>query len=86
MNAGRNGADIARALLRKTLQERLHQHRENLAGWQEMVPPGVPGLEPRPPGHLVPSEPDPDERAQVRHHLEGAISELESLLLLLGLL
>lgn len=50
------------------LRERLAHLRDNLAGWRESD------------GHLVPTEPDPEERALVRARLQGAIAELEHLL------
>ena len=43
---------------------RIEQHRGNLAGWQE------------PAGFLVPTEPDPKERAAIRERLMVASEEL----------
>ena len=79
------------------INQRLNQHRENLAGWKEgerCVCVGTAGRQSARPtcmscggtgtvkgstGYLVPTEPDPDERALVRRDLETAIMELEFL-------
>lgn len=47
--------------------DRLAQHRDNLALWQE------------PNGLLIPTEPDADERRLVRAELRACIYELEQL-------
>ncbi len=52
---------------------RIDQHATNLAGWQE------------PGGFLLPTEPDPEERALIRTRLEAAIEELRLLVRELGL-
>lgn len=46
-------------------RDKLTELRGNLDGWQE------------PNGYLVPTEPDPEERALVRARLTGAIYGLE---------
>jgi hypothetical protein len=51
------------ALARRLIQEREQQHRANLNGWRE------------PDGYLVPTEPDPDERREIRALLGAAIIE-----------
>lgn len=48
-------------------KRRIKQHEENLAIWAE------------PDGWLVPTEPDPEERARVRRELTVAIEELRRL-------
>lgn len=45
----------------KELTWELANHEDNLRGWQE------------PDGYLVPTEPDPEERARVREGCKGAI-------------
>lgn len=51
----------------RVIEERLKQHRDNLAGWQE------------PDGYLLPTEPDAEERWRVRDRLMTAIKVLEEL-------
>ncbi len=97
-----NGASVMG--LRRFIEERLKQHKDNLAGWSEgeqcscfqvmNLGPNVRGVQftPNPNclichgtgrsnrGFLVPTEPDPEERAAVRERLTVAISELEIVL------
>lgn len=54
--------------VRKFIQERLKQHADNLAMWQE------------PDGFLIPTEPDPEEREMVRQRLNAAIFEINKIL------
>lgn len=50
-------------LMRNHIDERLKQHRDNLALWSN--------------GFLDPTEPDENERIAVMRELEAAIAELE---------
>lgn len=82
------------ASLRRRVAERLTQHRENLAGWSEGRPCpfladhgkmiccpccSQTGIKAGTQGYLVPTEPDPAERAAVRRELQAAIMELEGI-------
>lgn len=55
-------------IIRRQLDERIKQHSDNLEMWQE------------PNGHLVPTEPDPEERSAVRRELAACITELTLIL------
>jgi len=85
---------------RRVIKDRLKQHRENLDAWKEVVRchcrHSVFGANPHcvycggagdkaAPGYLVPTEPDGDKRARIRHDLKIAISELEFIQQELGL-
>lgn len=51
--------------LADTIRVQIEQHRDALRGWAE------------PHGHLVPSEPNPDERALIRIRLRASIIALQ---------
>lgn len=52
----------------REVRERLGYHEENLLGWSE------------PGGFLLPTEPDPEQRAVARAELRGAIYALKIVL------
>ena len=59
------------------VKRRIAQHRGNYDGWAERVPGVGPAAGPlKPAGFLVPTEPDPEERAAIRERLMIAIEEL----------
>lgn len=68
--------------LRDTVEALLRYHRQNLDGWQEasVETPMTSLLGFVAPGHLVPSEPDPEARAVIRIELRAAIGTLQAIL------
>ena len=55
-------------IIRRLIDERIKQYSDNLEMWQE------------PHGHLIPTEPDPEERCAVRRELAACITELTLIL------
>lgn len=59
----------------QTIEELLREAQNNLAGWREPDASGVSRG-----GYLVPTEPDPEQRARIRHGLLVQIFTLEKVL------
>jgi hypothetical protein len=59
--------DAKIAMIRKHIADRIAQNADNMVGWRE------------PDGHLLPTEPDPEERKAIRIQLMAATQVLKEL-------